>query len=116
MKKLLEELSYKGCDVNRGIERSMGREDYYIERLKRFAESDYVDKLDQAYTSRDLKKCRLYACSLESSCFSLGLKPMHYLSSNIINLAGRSKYSDLGIVLERLKTYQQGYISILNAQ
>lgn len=115
MNTVLRRLQEEGCNVDRGLETCCGNEDRYLRRLRRFAESRYLDKQEEAYRSRNIERCKMYAQTMSAEYCSLGLDALYYLNSFILCLPEGARLSELGEALSCLRAKYNRYVSIIKS-
>ena len=114
MNAVLCRLKEEGCNIDQGLESCCGNEDRYLRRLRRFAESRYLDKQEEAYRSHNIERCRMYAHTMNAEYCNLGLDALYYLNSFILEMPdGGAQLSELGEVLCCLRAKYNKYVSII---
>ena len=73
MNEVISKLADAGCDIDKGLETSYDEEELYISSLRQFAEDDTPQKMERAYRSNNIDKCRMYACSFSRVLYNLGI-------------------------------------------
>ncbi|MBP3485142.1 MAG: hypothetical protein J6K00_08660 [Oscillospiraceae bacterium] len=115
MNTVLCRLKEEGCNIDQGLESCCGNEDRYLRRLRRFAESRYLDKQEEAYRSHNIERCRMYAHTMNAEYCNLGLDALYYLNSCILEMRGAAQLPELGEVLSCLRDKYNKYVSIIKS-
>lgn len=114
MNAVLRKLKAEGCNIEQGLESCCGSEDRYLRRLNRLAESRYLDKQEEAYRSRNIERCKMYARTVSAEYYNLGLESLYHLNSFIIALNG-ARPSELGEALVCLRAKYNKFVSIIRS-
>lgn len=115
MNTVLCKLKEEGCNIDQGLEACCGNEDRYLRRLSRFAENRYLDKQEEAYRSRNIDRCRMYAHTMSAEYYNLGLDEMYYLNGFILEMHDAAQLSELGEVLSCLRAKYNKYVNIIRS-
>ncbi len=83
MNEVISKLADAGCDIDKGLETCYDEEELYLSSLRQFAEDDTPQKMERAYRSNNIDKCRMYACSFSRVLYNLGMREMYYLNDSI---------------------------------
>ena len=108
----LDELAAYGANVEEGLSRCMGNEDFYL-RLVGMAKSEGgFDQLEQALAENNLRAAFEAAHSLKGVLANLALTPLFEPVSEITELLRAETPMDYSELLEKINTEKERFFAL----
>ena len=99
----IDKLREYGADVDEGLERCMGREDFYLMLVGKAAGDKRLEQLEQQLAEKDLDSAFETAHALKGLTANLSLTPLTAPVSEMTELLRARTDTDYSVLLSRAK-------------